>query len=151
MGITNGSVLHVTIGLSTFEVAINWLRITKKFREKIKMINLFYHNEMTSKVHNYLSEILHIYSHAMYELRLHLSLQASRFSDKQSHTPGPGAYNLQKRSDWLRENQPQNALPPDIQVQEGMKDGSVSGRDFVIICHVEKQFLIDTETFMFFL
>ena len=87
----------------------------------------------------------------MYELRPHLSLQASRFSDKQSHTPGPGAYNLQKRSDWLRENQPQKALPPDIQVQEGMKDGSVSGRDFVIICHVEKQFLIDTETFMFFL
>lgn len=99
----------------------------------------------------YLSEILHIYSHAKYELRPHLSLQASRFSDKQSHTPGPGAYNLQKRSDWLRENQPQKALPPDIQVQEGMKDGSVSGRDFVIICHVEKQFLIDTETFMFFL
>lgn len=87
----------------------------------------------------------------MYELRPHLSLQASRFSDKQSYNPGPGAYNLQKRSDWLRENQPQKALPPDIQVQEGMKDGTVSGRDFVIICHVEKQFLIDTETFIFFL
>ena len=51
VGITNGSVLHVTIGLSTFEVAINWLRITKKFREKIKMINLFYHDEMASEVH----------------------------------------------------------------------------------------------------
>ena len=51
VGITNGSVLHVTIGLSTFEVAIYWLSITKKFREKIKMINSFYHDEMTSKVH----------------------------------------------------------------------------------------------------
>ena len=36
-GKTNGSVLHVTIGLSTFDVAINWLSITKKFREKIKI------------------------------------------------------------------------------------------------------------------
>lgn len=51
--------------------------------------------------------------------------RASRFSDKQSLTPGPGAYNLQKRSDWLRENQPQKAPPPDVQDQEGMKDGSL--------------------------
>ena len=49
LGTANGSVL--TIGFSTFEVAINWLSITKKFREKIKMINLFYHDEMASEVH----------------------------------------------------------------------------------------------------
>ena len=53
VGIANGSVL--TIGLSTFEVAINWLSITEKFREKIKMINLFYHDDMTSKVHIFIS------------------------------------------------------------------------------------------------
>ena len=60
VGIANGSVL--TIGLSTFEVTINWLSITEKFREKIKMINLFYHDEMTSKVHIFILNTAYIFS-----------------------------------------------------------------------------------------
>lgn len=60
VGIANGSVL--TIGLSTFEVAINWLSITEKFREKIKMINLFYHDEMTSKVQIFILNTAYIFS-----------------------------------------------------------------------------------------
>lgn len=60
VGIANGSVL--TIGLSTFEVAINWLSITDKFREKIKMINLFYHDDMTSKVHIFILNTAYIFS-----------------------------------------------------------------------------------------
>ena len=53
--------------------------------------------------------------------------QSSRFNSKESHTPGPGAYNLQKRSDWLKEKNAQKGMPPEMLLAEGMKDGSVSG------------------------
>lgn len=52
-----------------------------------------------------------------------LANRSSRFSGKEPHTPGPGAYNLQKRSDWLKEKLVQKEMPPEM--QEGMKDGSV--------------------------
>ena len=58
-------------------------------------------------------------------------VQSSRFDSKESHTPGPGAYNLQKRSDWLREKYGQRELPPDMLVGEGIKDGSVGLCSFV--------------------
>lgn len=53
------------------------------------------------------------------------NIQSSRFKSKESHTPGPGAYNLQKRSDWLKEKYAQNEMLAEMQVEEGMKDGSV--------------------------
>lgn len=54
-----------------------------------------------------------------------LANRSSRFDSKESHTPGPGAYNLQKRSDWLREKYGQRELSPDMLVGEGIKDGSI--------------------------
>lgn len=49
LGIVNGLVL--IIGFLIFEVVINWFSIIKKFREKIKMINLFYYDEMVFEVY----------------------------------------------------------------------------------------------------
>ncbi|XP_068711122.1 sperm-tail PG-rich repeat-containing protein 2-like [Montipora foliosa] len=54
-----------------------------------------------------------------------LANRSSRFVGKASYTPGPGAYNLQKRSDWLKEKYAQRELPPELLVNEGMKDGSI--------------------------
>lgn len=54
-----------------------------------------------------------------------LANRSSRFKSKESHTPGPGAYNLQKRSDWLKEKYAQNEMLAEMQVEEGMKDGSI--------------------------
>lgn len=48
--------------------------------------------------------------------------QGTRFQGKETKTPGPGAYNLQKRTDWLREGRSQK--PPDL--EEGIKEGLVS-------------------------
>jgi len=63
---------------------------------------------------------------SLFILSIHLLLSAARFDGKEIHTPGPGAYNLQKRSDWLKEKHAQKTLPPDLLVEEGMRDGSVS-------------------------
>ena len=50
--------------------------------------------------------------------------QGIRFQKVKSKTPGPGSYNLSKRSDWLREvhNKPEQEVEQGVLV----KDGSVS-------------------------